>query len=239
MAEEKTPITNASILIALNKIVANTDPLKGLETLIVANTNTLPNTLPAILAELKLQTPLLTKIAEDVHPLPTLLVRLISSNVNTESQLNALILAAAKGIDLLQQIATAVQPPPAMLTSIRVGFKKGASMKFIPGPITLATAGEQALAGIIGYDQDGNEWTGPLATPFQLKGDNDAVATVDPESGIVTAVANGVMNLTGQYPLGDGTFLTDTETVTVSIVEVPPVLSSIKVGFAAVAKKKK
>jgi len=97
-------------------------------------------------------------------------------------------------------------------------------------PIVLTQAGQMVVAEVIGYDQFGQQWSG---APFDwmLTNDNEAAATLDAQTGIVTAVADGVANITGTVTTAEGTTLTDTEPVTVSIAAAAPVLSTVKVVF--------
>jgi hypothetical protein len=125
------------------------------------------------------------------------------------------------------------------LVSIKVSFSKGTTMA-TAGPITLTTAGQTATASVIGYDQFGNVFTGTIPTPtFTASDTTGAIATFDPATGLVTAVANGVDSITATVSTtdanGNPVTLTDTETVTVAIAVVPPptpVLTTIKVAFA-------
>lgn len=108
----------------------------------------------------------------------------------------------------------------------------------VVGPVTLTTAGETATASVVGFDQNGNPWTGPIP-PVTYSIDNPAIATSSPnsddETDTVTAVANGTANLTASLTTVEGLALSDTEQVIVNIPAPPPpptpVLSSIKVGF--------
>jgi hypothetical protein len=123
---------------------------------------------------------------------------------------------------------------PPRLTTIKVRFSKGPIMKI--GPITLVAVGATATASIVGFDQFGQPFLGPMPVPTLSSDDTaGAIATLDPSTGKVTAVANGVANITGSLTIAEGLSLTDTETVTVAIPVTPPppqVLSSIKVAFA-------
>jgi len=96
-------------------------------------------------------------------------------------------------------------------------------------PIVLTQSGQQVVADIQGFDQYGQPWTGDMPNPT-FSGDNDAAATCSID-GVVTAVADGVANITGSLTTAEGTTLTDTEPVTVTIQQAPPVLSTIKVVF--------
>lgn len=121
-----------------------------------------------------------------------------------------------------------------ILTSIKIHFRR--SIMPTAGPVTLTTLGQIVTASVLGFDQFGNPWTGELP-PFNLTSDDSASAVValDPATGEVTAVANGVANITATLTTAEGAQLADTEAVTVAIPVVPPptpVLSSIKVAFA-------
>lgn len=135
-------------------------------------------------------------------------------------------------IRLLRLIAKEDAPPA--LTDIKIQFSKGTSMP-TPGPITLTTVGATATATVVGFDQFGAPWTGPIP-PVTYANGSDAVATAvgngDGLTALVTAVANGVDSLTASLTTAEGLALTDVETVTVAIsAPPPPVLSSIKIAF--------
>lgn len=111
----------------------------------------------------------------------------------------------------------------------------------IAGPVILTTAGEQAIASILGFDQNGNPWTGTIPpVTFTSSDTAGAIVTSTPNAdGVtdtVTAVGNGVASLTANLTTAEGLSLTDTETVTVTLTIAPPppplVLSSIKIAFA-------
>lgn len=121
------------------------------------------------------------------------------------------------------------------LSRIQLYFQ-GDPMNPVAGPVTLTSAGQEVTASVLGFDQFGKPWTGTLPS-FNLTSDDNlgAVATLDPATGLVTAVANGVANITATLTTAEGATLSDTEAVTVAIPVVPPptaVLSSIKVAFA-------
>jgi hypothetical protein len=142
------------------------------------------------------------------------------------------ILQNARIIRLLCLIAKEEEPP--FLTSIQLRFSKGTSMP-TPGPVTLTTAGQQVTASVVGFDQFGQPFT--VAMPAATLSSDDtssAIVTFDPTTGLTTAVANGVANITATLTTAEGLALSDTEAVTVAIPIVPPptpVLSSIKVAF--------
>ena len=122
---------------------------------------------------------------------------------------------------------------PATLTSIKIKFQ-GVSMA-TAGPVTLTSAGQQVTASVLGYDQFGQPFTGAMPAATLSSDDTaSAIVTFDPATGLTTAVANGVANITATLTTAEGLSLTDTEAVTVAIPVVPPptsVLSSIKVAF--------
>jgi hypothetical protein len=120
------------------------------------------------------------------------------------------------------------------LTRIEIQFRR--SNMATAGPVTLTSVGQTVTASVLGFDQFGNPWTGPLPTVNLTSDDtSSAIVTFDPATGLVTAVANGVANITATLTTTEGAALADTEAVTVAIPIVPPpvpVLSSIKVAFA-------
>jgi hypothetical protein len=138
---------------------------------------------------------------------------------------------------LVESIYQGLGPEPH-LHRIKIQFHKGQNMANV-GPVTLTTAGQVVTASVVGFDQFGNPFTGEIPTPTFTSSDTaGAVATLDPATGVVTAVANGVASITASVtltdPNGNPVTLTDTETVTVAIPVVTPptpVLSSIKVAF--------
>jgi hypothetical protein len=133
---------------------------------------------------------------------------------------------------LLKEILDSMNPPPEkVLTSIKVIFKGVKPMPPLTPPIVLTQEGQQVVAEVVGYDQFGQQWTDPF--DFTLSNDDEDVATLDPSTGMVTAVANGVANITGTALDADGNELTDTEPVTVNIAQEAPVLTTIKVQFSS------
>ena len=146
-------------------------------------------------------------------------------------QLSKLIELAEANLRLLRVIVGELAPPK--LTSIQLSFK-GASMA-TAGPVTLTSVGQTVTASVIGYDQLGNVFTGTIPTPVFTSDDTaQAIVTFDPTTGLTTAVANGIANITASLTTAEGLALTDTESVTVAIPVTPPptpVLSSIKVAF--------
>lgn len=130
---------------------------------------------------------------------------------------------------LLTQIRDKIAQPQR-LSSIKIRFKDmGGCMP--EGPVTL-NVGQTTTATVDGFDQNGAPFTGTVP-PATFSVDNPAIATVDPTSGLVTAVSAGVANVTATLITAEGTTLTDTETVTVRGTPPPPqVLSSIKINFS-------
>jgi hypothetical protein len=133
----------------------------------------------------------------------------------------------------LRIIRREVAPP--QLTTIIISFSKGNPMGTpVAGPITLTTAGQTVTASVLGFDQNGAPFTGPIPTPtFSSSDTAGAVITFDPATGLVTAVANGVANITASLTTAAGLALTDTEAVTVAIGGGggTPILTTIKVAF--------
>jgi hypothetical protein len=132
------------------------------------------------------------------------------------------------------------------LTSIKIQFTRINAMSTSPsgpapvaGPVTLTAVGQQVVASVLGFDQFGNPFTGTMpAATLSASDTAGTIASFDPVSGTVTAVANGVDNITASLTSAEGLALTDTEAVTVAIPVTPPptpVLSSVKVAFAPVA----
>jgi hypothetical protein len=145
-------------------------------------------------------------------------------------------------IDLLDRIEQSIERvlreithPKQRLSSIRIVFNpKGASMATV-GPVTLTKVGQVATASVVGFDQFGNPMPSDFVMPAVTWTDDDAagaIVTLDATAGTVTAVANGVANLTASVTSAEGLALTDTEAVTVAIPVATPVLSSIKIAFA-------
>lgn len=103
----------------------------------------------------------------------------------------------------------------------------------VAGPVTLTAVGQTVTASVLGFDQFGNPFTGTIPTPtFTASDATGAIATFDPATGLVTAVANGVDSITASLTTAEGLALSDTEAVTVAIPVVAPVLTTIKVAFA-------
>ena len=102
------------------------------------------------------------------------------------------------------------------------------------GPVTL-TVGQVTVASIDAFDQNGAPFTGAVPTPVWSI-DNAALDSIAADSTNaanedVTSLAVGVANLTAIVTTAAGTVLSDTESIT--NVAQAPVLSSIKINFAA------
>jgi len=174
---------------------------------------------------------LLQKLANQTDEIEPLLKRISAKQDETNA--------------LLQKILSAVsgppKPPVKKLTTIKLIFKEIPVSTTPPIPITppvvLTQAGQQVQAQVIGFDQFGNPWA-DILPDYTLTNDNESAATLDTTTGLVTAVADGVANITGELTTAEGLDLTDTESITVSIAAVPPVLTTIQVVFTAPPGKK-
>lgn len=127
-------------------------------------------------------------------------------------------------------------PARPQLTGIKIRFTtKG---NFMEGPVTLQQ-GQSTIASIDYFDQTGAPMPAGFVPPnISYSIDNSAIASSTPnpdnQTDVVAYVTAGVANLTASCTSAEGLALTDTETVTCSpVVLPPPVLSSIKINFAA------
>jgi hypothetical protein len=158
---------------------------------------------------------------------PNDLSRLIETEIGKEDQI----------ISLLRDIDREDAPP--FLATIKVAMTQGAPMPAVAGPITLTAVGQLVIASVLGFDQNGQPWTGLMPAAILSSDDaTGAIVNFDPNTGNTTAVANGVANIKATLSTAEGLALTDVEAVTVAIPVVPPpvpVLSSIKVGFSGSA----
>lgn len=181
---------------------------------------------------------LLQKIATQTDQIETLLEELTAQgdqSLDLQQQANQTLTS------ILSAISGEQPPADKVLTTIKLIFKGVEPMPpIIPGPVVLTQAGQQVVAEVIGYDQFGNLWSGSMPD-WTLSNDNEDAATLDEGTGIVTAVANGVANITADVTTAEGVALTDTESVTVNIAVEEPVLTTIKVVFTnpGVTKKGK
>lgn len=125
------------------------------------------------------------------------------------------------------------EEPSVVLTRIKIQFQGAIMATPVAGPVTLTAVGQTVTASVLGFDQFGNPFTGTIPTPtFTASDTTGAIATFDPATGLVTAVANGVDSITASLTTAEGLALSDTEAVTVAIPVVAPVLTTIKVAFA-------
>jgi hypothetical protein len=122
---------------------------------------------------------------------------------------------------LLELCAIRCELRPRHLHSIHL-LSKGI---YMPGPITLTSAGQTDQTVIVGKDQFGNPWTGPIPTATYAD-DNAAAAAVD-STGLVTAVASGTDNVTASLTTAEGLSLSATLEFIVDIPAPVPVLTSI------------
>jgi hypothetical protein len=132
-------------------------------------------------------------------------------------------------VKLLEEIAEELKPKLAV---IKIAFQRKNLMA--EGPITLQV-GQSTVATLDGFDQNGNPYTGTIPTPVwtidQPNFDSIAVSATNASAETVTSLAVGVANLTATVTLSGGLNLSDTEAVT--NIAVAPILSSIKINFAA------
>jgi len=127
-------------------------------------------------------------------------------------------------VKLLSVIAAEDAPP--YLATLQL---KGSPMP-TPGPITLTKQGETNQTVIVGLDQFGQPWTGPIPTATYAD-DNPAAVTTD-ANGLATAVANGTDNVTASLTTVEGLPLTATLQFIVDIPAPVPVLTSISLQGA-------
>src|SRR5882724_8624881 len=97
-------------------------------------------------------------------------------------------------IKLLKEILAAIssQSHPPVLSSIKVMLSGGSTMPV--GPLTISV-GKPYITTVVGADQNGAPWTGPIPTPT-FSDDNTAVATTDPTAGTGTGLSAGIDNIT-------------------------------------------
>ena len=132
-------------------------------------------------------------------------------------------------IELLREIARELKPK---LSFIKIAFRRNGIMA--EGPVTL-TVGQVTVASIDAFDQNGAPFTGAVPAPVWSI-DNPAFDSIAADASNaanedVTSLSAGVANLTATVTTAAGAVLTDTEAVT--NVAQAPVLSSIKINFAA------
>lgn len=183
---------------------------------------------------------LLQKLLDQLNSIEGLLQKLVEQSDETETLLQTIVEQNVQSNQLLQDILDAVSvPADKVLTSIKLVFKGVNPMPpIIPGPVVLTQVGQQVVAEVVGYDQFGQLWSG-ASFDWTLSNDNEAAATLDEQTGIVTAVANGVANITGTVTTAEGVEIIDTESVTVNIAAEEPVLTTVKVVFTQPGAGKK
>lgn len=118
------------------------------------------------------------------------------------------------------------------LASLKIAFSETKKMADpVVGPVVM-NVGDAVVASVVGFDQNGQVFAGPIPTPsFTI--DDSTIASLDPATGDVVGLAAGVANLAASLTTAEGASLSDTETVTVVALPPPvPILSSIKVAFA-------
>lgn len=137
--------------------------------------------------------------------------------------------------DLLEHIAEAVDKlllvSVQQLTRIEIVFNTKENK--MSAAATTLQIGQMAVASVIGFDQNGQPFTGTIPQP-SWSVDNPQFASITPDATNpanedVTGVAAGVANLTAGVIVG-GTTLTATAQVTVAAAT-GPVLSSIAIQF--------
>lgn len=117
------------------------------------------------------------------------------------------------------------------LSSLKLAFTEKQTMPPVVGPAVI-NVGDKIFASVVGFDQNGQVFTGPVPTPT-LSVDDSSIVSLDPATGLVTGLSAGVANVTAEVTSAEGADLTDTESVTVAEVPPPiPVLSSVKVAFS-------
>lgn len=136
-------------------------------------------------------------------------------------------------VKLLREIRDELKPKHApYLAFIKIAFRRNGIMA--EGPVTL-TIGQTTVASIDAFDQNGAPFTGTVPAPVwsidNSTFDSIAADATNSANEDVTSLAVGVANLTATVTTAAGAVLTDTESVT--NVAQAPVLSSIKINFAA------
>ena len=122
------------------------------------------------------------------------------------------------------------------LSFIKITFQRGNIMA--EGPVTLQQ-GQSTVASIDYFDQTGAPMPATFTPPnitYSIDHPEIASSTPNPDNQTdpIAYVTAGVANLTARCTSAEGLALSDTETVTCTPVVVPPpVLSSIKINFAA------
>ncbi len=164
-------------------------------------------------------------------------------SVATISPITGVATSVSNGTTAITAIAknpdgTVVTAVATLTVSIPGSPEPLASMAIVPGSQTLTAALETAGLVAIGTTTTGTtvNLTGQTATigtatipAATWKSSVTAVATIDPATGIVTAHANGTTAITAMSTNPDGTVVTGTAIVTVSIPGSPEPLASMAI----------
>ena len=100
------------------------------------------------------------------------------------------------------------------------------------GPI-LITVGQKVLLSVLGFDQFGAAFTGPIPTPFWTVSDpsQDSSSPQPDGTSVIASLSPGTTSVTASLTTANGIVLADTEAIT-NLAE-PPVLSSIKIDHTS------
>ena len=120
------------------------------------------------------------------------------------------------------------------LSSTKIAFKQG-DIHMI-GPVIL-NVGQKTSATLFGFDQNGQPMPATFVMPtvtWTLDIPAFDSSTPNASNGVdLVSLSAGVANLKADVTSAEGLALSDTETVTNNpVVVVPPVLSSVKIGFS-------
>ena len=120
------------------------------------------------------------------------------------------------------------------LSSAKIAFKKGDT--HMVGPVIL-NIGQKTSATLFGFDQNGQPMPATFVMPtvtWTLDIPTFDSSTPNASNGVdLVSLSAGVANLKADVTSAEGLALSDTETVTNNpIVVLPPVLSSVKIGFS-------
>jgi len=100
------------------------------------------------------------------------------------------------------------------------------------GPI-LITVGQKVLLSVLGFDQFGAPFTGPIPAPFWTVSDpsQDSSSPQPDGTSVIASLSAGTTSVTASLTTANGIALADTEAIT-NLAE-PPVLSSIKIDHTS------
>ncbi len=138
----------------------------------------------------------------------------------------------AEEVKLLKRIARTLLRIEKQVTPhlANIQLQRGIQTMPTPGPITLNSAGQTAATVVVGLDQFGQPFNGPIPQGTYTD-DNPAAATTD-ANGVVTAVATGNDNATVSLTTAEGLALTASIQVIVDIPVAVPVLTTISLQQA-------